>query len=139
MKFLDYIIAEDIRFETGNKISVMGIYSDEMRLTLPDDFQWPLLFRFGIFIRLEIEDSDVIPNRFVLNVDHNNNNIAKMNGDIELKAPASLHILSIPLVINPFPLPGYGTIQFNFEIYKDAKKLIAETHLLKIISEKQKS
>lgn len=132
MKFVDYIISEDIRFETGNKISVMGIYTDEIRLSLPDDIQWPIPFRFGVFIRLKIEESDLIPNRFVLKVDHNDNNIAQMDGNIEIKASA--RTISLPLVINPFPLPGYGTIQFNFEIYNNEDLLNSETHELKILS-----
>ena len=132
MKFVDYIISEDIRFETGNKISIMGIYTDEIGLTLPDDIQWPIPFRFGVFIRLEFEESDVIPNRFVLKVDYNDNNIAQMDGNIEVKASA--RTISLPLVINPFPLPGYGAIQFNFEIYNNEGLLNSETQELKILS-----
>lgn len=134
MKFLDYIIAEDIRFETGNRFSVMGIYSDKIRLNLPDDVQWPVLLKFGVFIRLEIEDSDVIPNRFVLKVGHNNNNIAQMNGNIGFKA--SVRTISLPLVIHPFPLPSYGTIQFNFEIYKNDELLNSISQSLEIPSVK---
>lgn len=132
MRFLDYIIAEDIRFELGNKLSIMGIYSEEIRLNLPDDTQWPVPFRFGIFIRLKIEESDVTPNRFVLNVDHNDNNIAQINGNIGIMA--SVRTISLPLVINPFPLPGYGTVRFNFEIYNNEDLLSSEIHELKILS-----
>lgn len=137
MKLIDFIIAEDIRFEAGNKFSIMGIYSEEIRITLPEDVQWPLLFRFGIFIRLELEASDVIPSRFVLNVNHNNNNIAQLSGEIELKD--RVQTLTLPLVINPFPMPGFGTIQFNLEMHKDEKKLIEKTHSLQVILEKKKS
>jgi hypothetical protein len=132
MKVIDYIIAEDIRFETGNKFSVMGIYSDEIKLGLPSDIQWPIPFRFGIFIRVEIENSDVVPNRFVLKVDHDEKNIAQMDGNIEFKG--SVRTISLPLVISPFPLPGYGNIRFVFEIYKDKELLNSEIHALQILS-----
>jgi hypothetical protein len=133
MKFVDYIISEDIRYEIDNKISIMGIYTDEIRLRLPDDIQWPIPFRFGVFIRLKIEESDIIPNRFVLKVDHNDKNIARMDGNIEINT--SVRTISLPLVINPFPLPGYGAIQFNFEIYNNDNLLNSETHAIQILHE----
>ena len=133
MKFVDYIIAEDIRFEIGNKLSVMGVLSDEIKLNLPDNTQWPIPFRFGIFIRLEIEASDEIPNRFVLKVDHNGNSIAQMNGSIEVEA--SVRTISLPLVIHPFPLPGYGAIRFDFEIYNNENLLKSEIQEIKILQE----
>lgn len=131
MKFIDYIIAEDIRFETGNKYSVMGIYNEIIGLNLSEDTQWPIPFRFGVYVRLELEESDVAPNRFVLNVDHDDKNIASMNGNIHIKT--SVRTISIPLVLSPFPLPGYGKIQFNFEIYNDKDLLNSETHKLEIV------
>jgi len=133
MKITDFIIAEDIRFETGNKFSVMGIYADEIRLSLPDDIQWPVPYRFGIFIRVEIEITDVIPNRFILRVNHNESNIAEMNGNIEFKE--SVRTISLPIVISPFPLPGYGTVQFNFEIYNNDALLSSESQSLRVLSQ----
>ncbi len=135
MRFIDFIIAEDIRFETGNKYSVMGIYSEVIGLNLQDNAQWPIAYRFGIYIRLEIEDSDhVIPNRFSLKVDHNGNNIAVMDGDIHVKTaePISMRTISLPLVLYPFPLPGPGIIRFNCEIYNNEELLNSETHELLI-------
>jgi hypothetical protein len=131
MKFTDYIIAEDIRFETGNKFSVMGIYSDKVLLNLPSDTQWPIPFRFGIFVRLKIEETDVIPTRFLLEVDQDGNNIAQMNGNIEIHTK-SVRTISLPLVLNPFPLPGYGAMRFKFEIYNKEDLLKSEIHELEI-------
>ncbi|MGJ0516007.1 MAG: hypothetical protein ACR65O_09720 [Methylomicrobium sp.] len=137
MKFLDFIIAEDIRFETGNKFSVMGIYNEEITLNLPDDTQWPVPFRFGVYIRLELEDSDHIPNRFVLNVDHNNTNIATMTGNIQIKK--SVRIISLPLVLFPFPLQGYGNIRFNFEIYDKDNLLSSGIHEIEVVAHEQQN
>ncbi|MFZ2171934.1 MAG: hypothetical protein WAW61_20120 [Methylococcaceae bacterium] len=133
MKITDFIISEDIRTETGNKISIMGIYNEEVRLNLPDDIQWPVPYRFGVYIRLEIEDSDAFPNRFVLKVDHNNNTIAQIDGNIEFKA--SMHSVTLPFVIQPFPLPGLGILRFNFEIYKDENLLRYGIHEIKVLSQ----
>lgn len=131
MKIIDYIIAEDIRFETGNKFSVMGIYSDEIKLVLPSDITWPIPFRFGVFIRVEIENSDVPPNRFVLKIDVDEKDIARMEGNIEFKE--SVRTISLPLVISPFPLPGYGGIRFIFEIYNNDELVSSESHSLQIL------
>lgn len=137
MKIVDYIIAEDIRYETGNKFSVMGIYSDEIKLGLPSDIVWPIPFRFGVFIRVEIDNSDIPPNRFVLKVDVDEKDIARMEGNIEFKnieSKKSVRTISLPLVISPFPLPGYGNIRFTFEIYKDEELLNSEIQTLQILS-----
>jgi len=133
MKITDYIIAEDIRTETGNKFSIMGIYCEEVRLNFPDNIQWPVPYRFGVYIRLKIEDSDEFPNRFVLKVDHNNNTVAQIDGNIEFIE--SMHTISLPFVIQPFPLPGFGTLRFNFEIYKDENLLSSGIHELNILSQ----
>lgn len=133
MKITDYIIAEDIRTETGNKFSIMGIYNEEVRLNFPDNIQWPVPYRFGVYIRLEIEDSDVLPNRFMLKVDYNNNTVAQIDGKLE--NIASTHAISLPFVIQPFPLPGYGTLQFNFEIYNDENLVCSGIHVLNILSQ----
>jgi hypothetical protein len=138
MKFVDYIIAEDIRFEIGNKYSLMGIYGDEIELDLPDDTQWPIPFQLGVFIRMEIEDSDPIPNRFILEVNRNDSNVAKVNGNIKHIA-SSARTLAIPIALSPFPLPGYGTFQFNFEIFDNLDLITSGTHNLEIIPKKLQS
>jgi len=132
MKFIDFIIAEDIRFETGNKVSVMGVYNEVIGLNLQGDINWPIPFRFGVFVRLDTEDCHDIPSKFVLTVDHDDKNIARVEGNLDIKK--TTNTIALPLVLSPFPLPGYGEIQFNFEIYSDRKLLNKRTQNLKIQS-----
>ncbi|NOU23584.1 MAG: hypothetical protein HOO93_17690 [Methyloglobulus sp.] len=135
MKLENFIIAEDIRFENGNKISIMGVVNDEVGITLPDDVDWPIPYRFGVFIRFTIEKADPVPMRFVLTVNHNNKPIAIMDSGFEQKD--AFDIISLPLVINPFPLPGYGTIRFNIDIYNNETVLISESKEIKLHPLKQ--
>ena len=132
MKFIGFIIAEDIRFETGNKVSVMGVYNEVIGLNLQNDIDWPIPFRFGVFIRLDTEGCDELPDRFVLTVDHDDKNIARMEGVLDIKKVTNT--IALPLVLSPFPLPGYGGIQFNFEIYSDKKLLNTGTQELQVQS-----
>lgn len=136
MKFIDFIVAEDIRFETGNKFSVMGIYSEIIGLNLRNDINWPLPFRFGVFIRLDTKGCNELPDRFVLTVDHDGNNIAHVDGVLDIKK--ATNTISLPLVLSPFPLPGYGKIQFNFKIYRDKKLLTTGTQELQVQSLEEK-
>ncbi|MEQ1557785.1 MAG: hypothetical protein ABL933_02440 [Methyloglobulus sp.] len=130
MKLKDFVIAEDIRFENGNKISIMGVVDDEVTLTLPDDVEWPIPYRFGVFIRLNVEKTDLKPTKFTLTVVHDVNTIAKLDGSFEQKD--TLGKIMLPLVINPFPLPGYGTIRFIIDIYNNENLLISESKELKV-------
>jgi len=110
----------------------MGIYSEVIGLNIQNDIKWPLPFRFGIFIRLDTEGCNEHPDRFVLTVDYDDKNIARMDGVLDIKK--TTNTISLPLVLSPFPLPGYGEIQFNFEIYSDKKSLNKRTQTLKIQS-----
>jgi hypothetical protein len=130
MKLEDFVIAEDIRFENGNKISIIGVVNDEVILSLPDDIEWPIPYRFGIFIRLNVEITDLKPTKFILSVFHDDTQIAKLDGSFEQKD--KLEKITLPLVINPFPLPGYGTVRFIIDIYNNENLLISEAKELNV-------
>jgi hypothetical protein len=133
VKIIDFIIAEDIRFESGNKFSVMGIFSNDIRLSLPDNVQWPFPYRFGIFVRVQIEGSDELPTRFVMNINHGGEHVAKMDGVIESSDKKSVGILTLPLVMSPFPLPGFGTMLFNMDIFHNERLLLSGQHSIGIL------
>lgn len=130
MKLEDFIIAEDIRFENGNKISIMGVVYDEISINLPDEVEWPIPYRFGVFIRFKVESPNEIPTKFILKVNHNDKTIAQLDGKFEQKG--TFGIISLPLVINPFPLPGYGVLNFIIEIYNNENLLVSESKALEV-------
>lgn len=48
MKIVDFILCDDIRQELGNKVSLMGIFSDAV--VLQQEVSWPIRMNFGVFI-----------------------------------------------------------------------------------------
>ncbi|SNX59754.1 hypothetical protein SAMN06296273_1188 [Nitrosomonas ureae] len=134
MRISDFIIAEDIRNETGNKFSIMGIYNEEIILNQPEDVKWPIPFRFGIFIRIDMEDSTEAPNRFLFKIIRDEKLEAQVDGNIESIENAPT--ITIPLVLFPFPIFGDGKLQFCFEVFKEDNLLIEQTEEVEVISKK---
>jgi len=137
MKLLDFIVAEDIRHEMGNKHSIIGIYNEVIGLQSKSITTWPIPFRFGVFIRLKTVEHDNTANKFTLNIVYDNNIIATMNGNVT--PDKAINIISLPLVLSTFPLPGYGEITFNFEIFNDKKSLYSDSQVLEIVGPNQKN
>jgi hypothetical protein len=53
MKLVQFIVCDDIRKETGNKFSLMGIYENaiEFRVTPDKKDKWPKTMRLGIYAK----------------------------------------------------------------------------------------
>jgi len=125
MRLLDFLVADDIRRELGNKISVMGVFNDTINLNLPANAAGPILFRLGLFVRVLIDETDEIPDRFRLIILHNDANIAEFGGTISSKERAKL--ITLPFVANPLPLPGLGVLNFQLELFKGDVNLFLTT------------
>ena len=123
MRLIDFIIAEDIRLEMGNKISVMGILGDNMTIS-PIPPAWPIPMRIGVFIRVLVEDIDQIPNKFSIKISLGDDKIARMEGQIA--STERIGLLTLPLAINPLPIPGPGLLELNFALLSGDEILLAE-------------
>jgi hypothetical protein len=129
MKVTDFIIAEDIRYENGNKLSIMGIYNDEITVSLPDD-QWPIPFKFAVYIRINDLTSNSFPNRFLLKVTHNDEDIIRGVGQVQVIS--SKQTIVVPIVLFPFPLHGYGAYSFCLEVFKDNDLLLTDVRQIEV-------
>lgn len=129
MRLIDFIIAEDIRREIGNKVSIMGIFSEKMTLS-PKPQSWPIPMRIGIFIRIHVEDKDKKPDKFSVKISINSNNVARMEGAIS--STEKIRIIMLPLVINPLPIAGVGLLQFNFSLFSGDEILLEAQNELNI-------
>lgn len=131
MRLIDFIICDDVRREQGNKISIMGIYNESIHLNLPSDVKWPIAFRLGTYIRIELENHDPIPDKFIVKVSQNDKNSAKLEGNIA--GVGQSRILALPFAINPLPLNGLGFLRLEVEILKGNEVLLAETHSIEVV------
>lgn len=131
MNLIDFIICDDIRHEQGNKISVMGIYTESINLNLPPDIKWPFPFRLAAYLRIEFDEIDPIPDKFSVKISQNDKSLAQLEGIINPFGTS--HTLALPFVINPLPLNGFGVLRIDVEVFKGNEVLLAGTHSIQVI------
>jgi hypothetical protein len=117
MKLLDFVVCDDIRFETGNKASLMGVYNDSMFLTAQAGvaIKWPVVVRLGVYARLLAEKEKASPNRFLLDISHENNVLTHSEGELEIQDLSRPFALALPLAQLPIPGPGHLTFRLLFQ------------------------
>jgi hypothetical protein len=132
MRLIDFIICDDIRRELGNKVSIMGIYTESINLSLPPDTKWPIPFRLGAYVRIALDDIDPIPDKFSVKISQNDKSLAQLRGEITPIGGPS-HTITLPIVINPLPLNGLGILRLEVEVLKGNEELLAETHSIEVV------
>jgi hypothetical protein len=59
MKFVTFLICDDIRTEVNNKVSLIGVYDDQILfLPLKGNTLWPRQTQIGAYGKIKIETSD---------------------------------------------------------------------------------
>lgn len=120
MKIIDFIIAEDVRNEIGNKYSLMGIFSEKVFLPKPPpNITGPIAFRLGLFIRIDKENSPILPDSIKVEILHDGNLILPIVGPVGHKSESPFVV--IVATASAIPLPGPGTLSFNLELLANAK------------------
>jgi hypothetical protein len=131
MKLRDFIVAEDVRTEVGNKHSIVGILGDEItvRSDAPGAVPAPPGIRLGFFVRLEMDPSD--PDLFAFEF-----RATMKGGDVLVFAGAGgkghgKALLVLPLVANIVPIPEPGPITFALRVteQKSGAVVFAATEL----------
>ena len=82
MKLLDLIVCDDIRPELGNKVSLMGLYSNLIIDSQEGVCQWPQQLRLGFFARCKTEHGDVQPDAFQFEFIRNGETISSVQGTV---------------------------------------------------------
>jgi len=114
MKILDFIAAEDIRIEIGNKHSLIGIYSEKVVLPIQGNITWPFPLRLAVFIRISKEQDGNLVDCLNLEILHNGKLIVPVKAP--LGPPTESPSIIIAANMNPFPLPGPGILDFNLQL-----------------------
>jgi len=129
MRLTDFLIADDVRHETGGKYSIMGVYGDGIKINSAQA-KWPIPFRIALFLRASLDEGEKIPDSFSLAISMGENKIAEMNGTISLKSKEAIGQLVLPLLIFPLPLPGPGLISFVLKIMAGEEVLLDESRTI---------
>lgn len=119
MRLVDFAVCDDIRFEKGNKISLMGIYNDSINLETPEPslIPWPISVKLGFFIRLLNESSQklsgIVPFSFEI-FSSEKKSIAKVEGQIGCD-PAS-NLVTLALIVPSITIEKPGALNFELKI-----------------------
>jgi hypothetical protein len=124
MRLLDFIVCDDIRHETGNKVSLMGLYSN-LIIQPAGVLTWPIALRLGFFVRCMIESTDSEPERFHLELIKDGKTLFDAEGDV--KITGDVRMFAISIVHPAFPIPGPGTIVFRL-VFTKGDKVLNELH-----------
>jgi hypothetical protein len=130
MQVDNFIVCDDIRFEMGNKMSIMGIYDDTILIPSSQqgvDLKWPLPMRLAFFIRLYLLDPTSVPNRFEFIVIHEAEKIASVEGELSILDVSKPLRLAISVAQLPMPKPG--NLSFKLVFKRDSEVIAEKTDL----------
>ena len=120
MKLIDFIICDDIRFETNGKHTLVGAFSD-INVPYKKGTKKPInvLLKLGFFIRCMVDSSETKPENFKLEVLHNTKGqLQPFEGSLSI--PEDVKFMNLVLVTN-YVIPDEGRISFTLLLSKDGK------------------
>ncbi len=139
MKIVSFLICDDIRNETGGKHSLMGVYGNsiEFRVTPENKNKWPKTMRIGVFVNINLEDSDKEKsiNSFNLKIDYNGEIKGIAQGIFSPTDVPIFHSVNLAILHNNFSFKEPGEIKFSLDfsdVNNDVVETISPEYILKI-------
>lgn len=133
MKLTDVFFCDDIRFETKNKLSLMGLYHD--RMVYPKNVQWPIPARVATLLRFKLENESSAPKHFELKFFIKDKELMFVKGEIHVNESHE----TANLVINADGVMlEAGDLGYLLKIFdQDSKELLSveNKHALKVMAE----
>ncbi len=125
MKLIDFIVCDDVRHETGNKVSLMGIYQGDIIIQANGPVGKSIPMRLGIFVRLLVEEQEAMPDRFEITIRSDKKPLASMQGEnanVEHK-----RLLQLAFVAHPLPIRGNTVLEVAASFYKGEELLLSQS------------
>lgn len=121
---MDAIFCEDIRFEVNNKISLMGLYTDQIIFRFPEtpesEIKWPVVTNLALLLRVRIEKNEKYPSRFKFAYFLNDKKIATIEGKINTND--NQYLLNLILLTPQISLQP-GDLSFFIELLNEQDSL----------------
>lgn len=127
MKIVDFIICDDIRYEIGNKVTLVGIYNDSIVFGEKNlsDIKWPKAMKVGIYLRSLFTPEEPVPNKFVINIHHNGEKKLSLPGALKRIDGKKEYLITVAVVADNFSFHGVGSVSFEIKYFQN-DKLVAE-------------
>lgn len=127
MKLSDAIFCDDIRYEINNKISLIGIYNDQIDLNFSKgtEIQWPVLMRLSVLLRFKFEKTEERPDQFEFEYFMNDKSITKIGEKIKVdneQVQTNLGLTGAGIPVEP------GDLGFSIKLMQKGKTLFFEKH-----------
>lgn len=120
MKIIDAIFCEDIRFELNNKLSLMGLYSEQIIFQSNNntsrEIQWPIAATLALLLRFKMEKNDKFPDQFKFEYFFETHQVIGLNGQIN--ADKNQTTISLALLTPLLPLQP-GDLGFSVQLYAE--------------------
>lgn len=124
MKINTFIVCDDIRHEIGNKVTLVGVFGQNLNFLVAQDNQniWPKSIRLCIYAEIEYKDTPLHSFKFTIK----NNKEKMIIGEGIRKSEISHPQTEFKFTLN---IPNYqlkepGTIEFIFDFFDINKKHI---------------
>jgi hypothetical protein len=126
MKFLDFIVCDDIRKEVGNKHTIVGAYNDRIIFFSRPDFKWGINKSLGFYLKLQKESSDPDYDGFQFKVYLNDeeNILGNIRGEVKITDP--LRPMVLDLVFPVFNFKGPGSLIVKIAFLKGSEVVIGD-------------
>lgn len=134
VKAKDFIFCDDIRIEEGKKFSVMGIYTDKIRIIPKVQNIQKYRVPISAFIRFQLLDIKSIGDyRFSITVAFENVELAKIEGQINFGTET---ISSLPLTRIGLEVEKSGPLSFHVVMKsKENRVVLDHTEVLNVVIE----
>jgi hypothetical protein len=125
MKFIDALFCDDIRHESNNKVSLMGLYNDSivLRPNVTMEVKWPVSINLATLLRFSLEETEKYLAEFIFEYFLNEKTIIKIDGKINLDNTKKIFTLAI--TGNGIPLEP-GNLGFSIKIYAENHVYLSE-------------
>ena len=129
MRIADFLIADDIRFEMGSKISIIGVFDESIEINNALVLPYPL--RVGFFVRVLLEESHV-PDEFELELKFDGKVLGEIKGTIGRVKEGIGNNLTIPIPSNLIPISGSGELTTTFRLLNRGNEVHCEERVMQV-------
>lgn len=132
MKLINALFCDDIRFEAGNKLSLMGLYCD--KIIYSQNTKLPTIARLAILLKFKLGDKDAKPDSFEFKYFIKDKVLVNVKGKIQ----SNISNNNMQLVINAEGIMlEEGDLGYSIDVLDEKHNTLLATkdaHALRIIA-----
>ncbi len=129
MRIGDFLVCDDIRYEIGNKHSLIGLYDDQIQfqVSISEKGKWPKGLALGILLRAKFENEleRLQVTKFRLESTLNGTKKLLAEGGFNYDAKVVARGINIAIVLKQFLFESTGDLTFRYT-FLDSKNSVVQ-------------